>query len=185
MDRQAEEDATDELVALLLDELGPALQWYRNEVARRIGLSPSEMLCVEICRRRGPISSGRLGEQLGMTRSAVAKLVRRLEARGHVAREAGRHHEQEIHVRLVPHARRDAVLEDLRTSLHGSVLRVVAAHAVRGRRHSLVAGVVVGLTDIVFTHARALAEAVTWRCILAERRAARADLDARPWWTRY
>ncbi|WP_328308656.1 MarR family transcriptional regulator [Actinomycetospora sp. NBC_00405] len=74
-----EEDATDELVTLLLDDLGPALQWYRDEVARTLGLSPSEVLCLEVCRRHGSMSSGRLGERLGLTRSAVAKMLRRLE----------------------------------------------------------------------------------------------------------
>lgn len=122
MDRAAEiEDATDELLTLLLDDLAPALQWYRDEVARRLGLSLRELLCLDLCLRRGPITSGRIGEQLGLTRSAVGKLLRRLEADGHVVRE-------------IPHGND------------------------QGDRGPATA--------------------------LAERRAARAAQDARPWWTR-
>jgi hypothetical protein len=40
-----EEAATEGLVALLLDARGPVLQWYRDEVGRRLGLSSAEVLC--------------------------------------------------------------------------------------------------------------------------------------------
>jgi DNA-binding MarR family transcriptional regulator len=185
VDRAAEEeDATDELLALLLDDLGPFLQWYRDEVARRLGLSSTELLCLDVCRRRGPISSGRLGEQLGLTRSAVAKLVRRLEADGHIVRTTVRGREQEIEVRLRPHAARDAVLEDRRDALRRSVREVVAVHGVRGRRHALVAGVLASLGDVLFRHARALGDAAAERRLLAARRARNAADTSTPWWGR-
>jgi DNA-binding MarR family transcriptional regulator len=102
------EDATDELATLLLDDLAPTLQWYRDEVARRLGLSHAELLCLELCRRHGSVTSNRIGERLGLTRSAVWKLLRRLEAAGHVARTAALGREREAEVRLRPHRRRDA-----------------------------------------------------------------------------
>ncbi|MEJ2886918.1 MarR family transcriptional regulator [Actinomycetospora aeridis] len=183
--QQQEEDATDELVTVVLDELGPAVQWYREEVARRLGLSATEALCLDLCRRRGPISSGRLGEQLGLTRSAVAKMLRRLEADGHVVRELARDREQEIHVRLRPHRARDELLADLRGQFRREVRVLVAERGIREGRHSLVAGVVVRLGDVLFTHARAMAEGTVRRRILAERRA-RCEADpALPWWARH
>ncbi|MFC5139291.1 MarR family transcriptional regulator [Actinomycetospora rhizophila] len=189
MDREARErqeaDSTDELLTVLLDDLGPAVQWYRDEVARRLGLSSAELLCLDVCRRHGPISKGRLGERLGLTRSAVAKMLRRLEGDGHLVRDLPRGREQEIHVRLRPHPHRDAVLADLRADMRRAVKQVVADFALREQRHSLAAGVVVRLGDTFFEHARALAEATAWRRILAERRARREADPARPWWERY
>ncbi|GAA4778760.1 hypothetical protein GCM10023200_09750 [Actinomycetospora chlora] len=179
------EDATDELLALLLDELGPIVQWYRDEVARRLRLSPTELLCLDVCRRWGPISSGRIGERLGLTRSAVAKLLRRLETEGHVVREIGRDHEQAIEVRLRPHARRDQVLEDLREDLRRSVREVVADQELRAARHALAAGVLAGLGQAVFRHARVLADAAIERRLRTERRARReAEESPIPWWAR-
>lgn len=175
--QQQERDATDELLGLLLDELGPAVQWYREEVARRLGLSATELLCLDICRRRGPISSSRIGEHLGLTRSAVAKLLRRLEAADHLVRELPRGHEQDICVHLRPHETRDAVLAVLRAEMRRSVRELVAEHRLHDDRLSLVAGVVVRLSDAVFGHARGLAEATVRRRIHAERRA-RREADA-------
>ncbi|MDD7934149.1 MarR family transcriptional regulator [Actinomycetospora straminea] len=149
VDRQREDD-TDELLTLLLDDLGPSLQWYRDEVARRLGLTASELLCLDVCRCRGPISSGRIGEYLGLTRSAVAKMVRRLEAAGHVVRELPQGREQDVHVRLRPHATRDALLEGLREEMRRSVQEIVDDHGIRGRRHALVARLVIRFSDTFF-----------------------------------
>ena len=140
MDRATgEEDATDELVTLLLDDLGPALQWYRDEVARTLGLTPGEVLCLEVCRRHGSMSSGRLGERLGLTRSAVAKMLRRLEEAGHVARLSSPDHEQEIEVEVRPHAARDAVLDAQRRALRRSLREMVGNQALHGRKHAVAA----------------------------------------------
>ena len=76
---------------------GTATRW-----PGRLGLTPSEVLCLEVCRRHGSMSSGRLGERLGLTRSAVAKMLRRLEDAGHVVRLSAPDHEQEVEVRSAP-----------------------------------------------------------------------------------
>jgi DNA-binding MarR family transcriptional regulator len=179
-----EEDATDELVTLLLDDLGPALQWYRDEVARTLGLSPGEVLCLEVCRRHGSMSSGRLGERLGLTRSAVAKMLRRLEEAGHVARLASPDHEQEIEVEVRPHTARDAVLDAHRRALRRALREMVGNQALHGRKHAVAATAVAGLATVVFTRARAMADATIERRLLAERRRAREAGHPTPWWAR-
>ncbi|WP_433787527.1 MarR family winged helix-turn-helix transcriptional regulator [Actinomycetospora sp. CA-101289] len=185
MDRdevEAELDAaTDELVRLLLDDLGPTLQWYRDEVARRLGLSHAELLCLELCRRHGAVTSNRIGTRLGLTRSAAAKLVRRLEAAGHVTRRHGQA-DPEVEVRLRPHAARDAVLADLRGRMWRAVRGVVANHGLRERRHALVATALVGISNVVFAHAQALADAAADKRLHAARRRAREADTSAPWW---
>ncbi len=175
---------TDELATLLLDDLGPALQWYRDEVARTVGLTPSEVLCLEMCRRNGSMSSGRLGERLGLTRSAVAKMLRRLEEAGHVVRLSSPDHEQEIEVEVRPHAARDAVLDAQRRALRRSLREMVGNQALRGRKHAVAATAIAGLATVVFARARAMADATIERRLLAERRRAREAGNPMPWWAR-
>jgi hypothetical protein len=108
--------------------------------------------------------------------------VRRLEAAGHVTRRPAQEHGQEIEVRLRPHAARDAVLGGSHSRMRRAVRDVVATHALRDRRHALVATAVVALSNVLFEHARALADlAADQRLYTARRRAREADTAA-PWW---
>lgn len=176
--------ATDELLTLLLDDLGPTLQRYRDEVARRLGLSPAELLCLDLCRRHGTMTSNRIGQQLGLTRSAVWKLLHRLEKAGHIDRRAPQGREQEVEVRLRPHARRDAVLADLRATLRRRVTDLVVDHDLRDRRHAAVAIALVGMANRLFSQAQTLADAAANERLLAARRRARAADTSTPWWAR-
>lgn len=75
MDRSADEEAaTDELVTLLLDDLGPALQWYRDEVARVELLPHAARDAVLEAQRRAVRRS--LREMVGKTRGCPAGSTR-------------------------------------------------------------------------------------------------------------
>jgi hypothetical protein len=74
------------------------------------------------------------------------------------------------------------MLDDVREHLRRAVHAMVLAHGLRDRRHALVATAVVGLSNVLFEHARALADlAADWRLLAARRRAREADTTA-PWW---
>jgi DNA-binding MarR family transcriptional regulator len=133
-------DAGDELAGLFLDDLLPVADRLRTETARRLGITPSELACLETLRRLGPLSSDVLGHRIGLSRSAVSKLVRRLEQAGHVERSGSSSHLQAIVVRLRAHEVRDDLLDLLRFRL-AAALAGAAAEAGLDRRRRL-AGVV-------------------------------------------
>ena len=108
--------------------------------------------------------------------------MRRLEAAGHVTRRPAQEHDQEIEVGLRPRAARDAVLDELRHRMRRAVRDVVATHGLRDRRHALVATALVGLSNVLFEHARALADAAADQRLFAARRRAREADTSAPWW---
>lgn len=120
--------AVDELTDLVVDHLLPVVHRHRSAVARRLGLGLPELLALELLRRIGPLGSGALGERVDLTRSTAAKMVRRLEADGHVVREPDPEHPQGLVVRLVPHEERDRVLESFRRQVRATMASTVATY---------------------------------------------------------
>ena len=94
--------AVDELTELLIDRVLPVAQRYRVALADRLGLGLPELLCVDLLRRLGPLPAGAVAERVDLTRSTTSKMLRRLEADGHVVREPDPGHRQGQVVRLVP-----------------------------------------------------------------------------------
>jgi DNA-binding MarR family transcriptional regulator len=169
------EDDVAELVGLLLDDLGPAMQWYRDEVGRLLGLAPAEVVCLEVVRRHGVALGSQVRERTGMTRSANAKMLRRLEEAGHLERTPGRDGDVEVEIVLLPHAERDALLAALRRELTRGIGFLVDARGV---------DVVAGLGQALHVRARGMADAADERRRLAVRRRKREADPITPWWTR-
>lgn len=124
------EDAVEELVGLVMDQLVPVVGWYRDQLAHRLGIGLPGLAVIEDARRE-PTTAGRMALRTGMTPSALAKVIRRLEAQGHVERVPSQTHEQELLVALLPHAERDLVLDILRTRGRGDVQHVVSTLGLR------------------------------------------------------
>lgn len=78
-------------IAALLDETGrtSALSVLLSQaVADHVGLHPTDVEALDLLRRHGPLSAGRLAEFTGLsTGGAVTKLIDRLERAGYVQRE--------------------------------------------------------------------------------------------------
>jgi DNA-binding MarR family transcriptional regulator len=110
-------EIADELAGLVLDDVLPVAHRLRAETARRLGLTMPELACLDTLRRFGPLTSDLLVTRTGLGRSAVSKMVRRLERAGHVERSASRRHVQAVVVGLVPHQERDDELDVLRFRL--------------------------------------------------------------------
>ncbi len=71
-------------------------------VADRLGLNPTDVECLDILGRYGPVTATRLAELTGLTTGGVTFAVDRLERRGYVARRPN------------PRDRRSVLLEVLR-----------------------------------------------------------------------
>jgi DNA-binding MarR family transcriptional regulator len=119
--------AVDDLTELLIDRVLPLAQRYRAALADRLGLGLPELLCVDLLRRLGPLPAGAVAERVDLTRSTTSKMLRRLEADGHVVREPDPDHRQGQVVRLVPHAERDRILDAFRRQMRSTVSGAVSA----------------------------------------------------------
>ncbi|WP_197087671.1 MarR family winged helix-turn-helix transcriptional regulator [Micromonospora sp. HK10] len=77
---------TADLGDLLGRELSTAVVLFHEAVAARRGLTASENKALDVLARRGPLTSGELARQLGLTPGAVTGLVDRLARAGYARR---------------------------------------------------------------------------------------------------
>jgi DNA-binding MarR family transcriptional regulator len=61
---------------------------YSQTVADRLGMSSSDLHCLNLLSMLGPMTAGQLSRLTGLTTGAVTRMVDRLEAAGCVARRA-------------------------------------------------------------------------------------------------
>jgi DNA-binding MarR family transcriptional regulator len=162
----------DELATLILDDVLPLAHRLRAETARRLELTMPELVCLDVLRCSGPLTSAVLGDRTGLDRSAVSKMVRRLEDAGHVERSATASHLQAVLVTLVPHEERDDELAVLRFRL-SAVLWGAAGDAGLDRPGRL-AGVVLVLRVVT----NCLHDAASHAAML---RAARQEREGKRW----
>ncbi len=120
--------AVGELTDLVVDHLLPIVHRHRTAVAARLGLGLPELLALDLLRRIGPLPAGTLGERVGLTRSTATKMVRRLEAGGHVVRNPDPDHRQAQVVSLVPHEERDRVLTSFRRQVRSTMRSAVSTY---------------------------------------------------------
>jgi DNA-binding MarR family transcriptional regulator len=73
-------------VGMSLRALGSDLDALDEAVAARFGLHRTDLRCLEIVGRGGPLSAGALAEQAGLSTSAVTSVIDRAERAGHLRR---------------------------------------------------------------------------------------------------
>jgi DNA-binding MarR family transcriptional regulator len=74
----------------------------RAALARRLGLTESEVLAVQHLARAGELTPGRLGALLQLSSGGTTALIHRLQRAGHVSRHAHPHDRRSAVVRLTP-----------------------------------------------------------------------------------
>jgi DNA-binding MarR family transcriptional regulator len=74
----------------------------RAALARRLGLTDSEVLAVQHLARAGELTPGQLGKLLQLSSGGTTALIQRLERAGHVSRRANPRDERSAIVRLTP-----------------------------------------------------------------------------------
>lgn len=161
---RAHHAAGDELAGLVLDELVPQVNRLRLLTATRLGLTVHEMACLDLLRHFGPSTTDLLGDRIGLTRSGLSRLLRRLEEKGHVTRSFDDAHAQRVVVTLVPHAERDEAADLLRLQVR-MAMSSAAAEAGLDRRRTLAGAVAIFryLTSCLFVSAQHAGHRVTAR----------------------
>jgi len=72
---------------LLGRELSTAVVLFHQAVAERVGLSATDVKCLDALDRMGPLTAGQLAELVGLTGGAITAMIDRLEDGGFVQRE--------------------------------------------------------------------------------------------------
>ena len=81
-DNQSIEALTGELF-----DLSIALDLIGNAAASRIGINQTDLICLNLLVRRGPMSPGQVAAALGLTTAAISAMATRLEKGGYAYRE--------------------------------------------------------------------------------------------------
>ena len=83
---------------------------HRAALARRLGVTASEMLAVQYLARAGELTAGQLASQLQLSSGGTPSVVHRLERAGHITREVNPVDRRSTRLRLTP-AMEDAATE--------------------------------------------------------------------------
>ena len=75
---------------------------FGQTVANRVGLSNSDMECLDFVILEGRVTAGRLAEVTGLTTGAITGVVDRLEQAGLVRRERDDHDRRKVFIAAVP-----------------------------------------------------------------------------------
>ncbi len=76
------------LLMELLAETGGLSTLLSTAIAARAGINPTDLESLDLLRRHGPMTAGRLAALTGLTTGAITGVIDRLERRGYARREA-------------------------------------------------------------------------------------------------
>ena len=79
---------------------------FDERVAQRFKLGRTDMRCLELLARRGPMTAGQLADESGLSTGAVTFVLDRLEEAGMVKRRRDTDDRRRVWVELVPSAHR-------------------------------------------------------------------------------
>jgi len=77
---------------------------FDDNVAKKLKLSRTDMRCLDLIARLGPLTAGRLAEESGLTTGAVTFILDRLEEAGMVGRRRDTEDRRRVWVEVVPEA---------------------------------------------------------------------------------
>jgi DNA-binding MarR family transcriptional regulator len=77
---------------------------FDERLAKKLKLSRTDMRCLDLIGRLGPLTAGRLAEESGLTTGAVTFILDRLEEAGMVARRRDTEDRRRVWVEIVPEA---------------------------------------------------------------------------------
>lgn len=108
-DNQAKSDAVHlrREVGRSLRALGTELDRLDDAVARRFALHRTDLRCLEILARCGPMTAGRLAARAGLGTSAMTSLIDRLQRVGYAERVADPADRRRVLVAVTEQGRRD------------------------------------------------------------------------------
>jgi DNA-binding MarR family transcriptional regulator len=78
---------------------------FDERVAKKLKLSRTDMRCLDLIGRLGPLTAGQLAEESGLTTGAVTFILDRLEEAGMVTRRRDTEDRRRVWVEIVPEAK--------------------------------------------------------------------------------
>jgi DNA-binding MarR family transcriptional regulator len=87
----------------IMGYLGAASE-FEGGLAKKLKLSRTDMRCLDLIGRTGPLTAGRLAEEAGLTTGAVTFILDRLEETGMVTRRRDTEDRRRVWVEIVPEA---------------------------------------------------------------------------------
>ena len=87
----------------IMGYLGAASE-FDEGLAKKLKLNRTDMRCLDLIGRRGPMTAGRLAEESGLTTGAVTFILDRLEEAGMVTRRRDTEDRRRVWVEIVPEA---------------------------------------------------------------------------------
>jgi len=70
-----------------LFDLGSAIDLVGQAAAARLGITQTDLICLHLLMRNGPMNAGEVAEALGLTAAAISSMATRLESGGYAHRE--------------------------------------------------------------------------------------------------
>jgi DNA-binding MarR family transcriptional regulator len=70
-----------------LFDLSTAIDLIGQATASRLGINQTDLICLDLLARQGPLSAGQVASALGLTTAAISAMASRLEAGGYAHRE--------------------------------------------------------------------------------------------------
>ncbi len=67
--------------------MGMAIDLIGQAAASRLGINQTDLICLNLLVRNGPMSAGQIASALGLTTAAISAMATRLEAGGYARRE--------------------------------------------------------------------------------------------------
>ena len=101
--------------------LGAATE-FDEGLAKKLKLSRTDLRCLDLIGRLGPMTAGRLAEESGLTTGAVTFILDRLEEAGMVTRRRDTEDRRRVWVDIVPEAQQR--LADLQQPVADEMRRV-------------------------------------------------------------
>ncbi len=81
---------------------------FDQAVADALGLNRTDMRCMDVIEREGPVPAGKLAEATGLTSGAITTALDRLERAGYARRTGDPSDRRRVLVELTEQARKDA-----------------------------------------------------------------------------
>lgn len=112
-----------------LMDLSAAVDLIAQAAAAKLGVHQTDLICLHLLVRNGPMNAGEVAAALGLTTAAISTMAGRLESGGFARREMDPHDRRRVLLHASPEGARQAF--DLFAGLYGSVGKVAAQHEER------------------------------------------------------
>jgi DNA-binding MarR family transcriptional regulator len=91
-----------------LFDLSIAIDLIGHASASRLGINQTDLICLDLLVRQGPLSAGQVAAALGLTTAAISAMATRLEAGGYAHREMDPNDRRRVLIHASPTGTRHA-----------------------------------------------------------------------------